>query len=383
MNQNSNKVAFDIILKGSKEFYPNLNNKKYLILKVDDEPKQNFMSDIFEKFIQNQNKNINQNHWIGIDFEFNKVRKAERDVALMQINLENDSDTAYIFVLYPPELNKRSHDLLLKLITHKQIYKILHGAESLDIPYLFDQLLIETNLIDGLCTNFYDTRFLCDYYHIEKNIQGRCSIYYLLLEQKIITQEKFDELEKIEEKTGPIYLVTIDIHKLGFHVLRYSLYDVIYLPELIRKFIQMGWTYSHLVPEVTCMINKYKRYPDNKLVQLEKLINSMNLYFIYESEKIILMNEIWEIYNVTIEEKYLIKIQQIPYFKKIIEIVMKFVIYQNICSNLKVYMNKKELIKDINWDEYWEEINKYPHFKKSISFYNHLIKIDISNRITK
>jgi hypothetical protein len=112
-------MNWNLKLKGSNEFYPKLNNKTYLVLKVDDEQKQNFMSDIFIKFIENQNKNINQNHMIGIDFEFNKVRKGERDVALMQINIENDSDTAYIFVLYPPELTNSNHNILIKLITHR------------------------------------------------------------------------------------------------------------------------------------------------------------------------------------------------------------------------------------------------------------------------
>lgn len=374
-------MNWDLTLKGSKEFYPSLNNKKYMVLKVDNVSKQTYMADTFVKFIENQNKNINKNHIIGIDFEFNKVRKGERDVALMQINMENDLDVAYIFILYPPELNKRTHDLLIKLITHKQIFKILHGAESLDIPYLFGQLLINKNLIDGFCSNFYDTRFLCDYYHIEKNIQGRCSIYYLLLEQQIITKEKFDELEKIEEKTGPIYLITIDIHKLGFHVLRYSLYDVIYLPELIRKFLQMSWPYTNLVPEVTCMINKYKRDSTNKFNEFDKIINSMNLYFIYEGNNRISLNEIWEIYNVTIKEKYLVKVQQIPYFKKFIEMIMKFVIYQNLNKYFEIWVNKKDLLKNINWKQLWNEIELYKNFKKSINYYNNLIKTDIENRI--
>jgi hypothetical protein len=372
-------MNWDLTLKGSNEFYPNLNKKTYFILKVDNEQKQNFMSDIFNKFIENQNKNINQIHYIGIDFEFNKVRKTERDVALMQINLENDSNDAYIFVLYPPELTQQNHKILIKLITHKQIYKILHGAESLDVPYMFDQLLIDKKLINEFCSNFYDTRFLCDYYHIENNIQGRCSIYYLLLEHKIITKEKFDELEKIEEKTGPIYLITINIHKLNFHVLRYSLYDVIYLPELIKKFLKMDLAYTKLVPEVTTMINKYKRNPNNKFNKLEKLVNLMNLYFIYENNNRILLNEIWDIYNVTIEEKYLVKIQLIPYFKKFIEIIMKFVIYQNLNNHLKIYINKKDLIGNINWDEYWDEINI--NFKEIVNNYNQLVKTDIENRV--
>lgn len=374
-------MEWDLTLKGNKEFYPKLNNKIYLVLKIDNEQKQNFMSEIFNKFIKNQNKNINQYHMIGIDFEFNKIRKGERDVALMQINLENDSSTSYIFILYPPDLTPINHSTLIKLITHKQIYKILHGAESLDIPYVFNQLLIKKDLIDGFCSNFYDTRFLCDYYHIEKNIQGRCSIYYLLLEQQVITKKKFDELEKIEEKTGPIYLINIDIYKLGIHVLRYSLYDVIYLPELFRKFLNMSWAYTNLIPEVTCMINKYKRDPNNKFNELEKLVNSMNLYFIYENGSRILFNEIWEIFNMTVEENYLVKIQQIPYFKKIIEIIIKFIIYQHLSKYFKVYINKKDLLYNINWGQWWNEINFYPNLKKLLDHYNTLIKYDIENRI--
>lgn len=367
-------MGWDLKLKGTTEFYPKLNNKTYLVLKVKNEQKQNFMSDIFIKFIKNQEKNINENHMIGIDFEFNKVRKGDKDVALMQINIENNSHNAYIFILYPPELTILNHNILIKLITHKQISKILHGSESLDIPYVFNQLLIKKELIDGFCSNFYDTRFLCDYYHIERNIKGRCSIYNLLLEQQIITNEKFDELEKIEDKTGPIYLINIDVHNLDFHMLRYSLYDVIFLPELLVKFINMNWIYSDLIPEVTCMIYKYKRDTDNNFNKLEKIINSMNLYFIYDGNKKSSLNEIWKIYNENIEDKYLSKIQQIPYFKKFITMIMKFIIYQNIFKYFKVQINKKEIIKNINWDIWWQEINQYKNLKKILGDYNILIR---------
>jgi hypothetical protein len=374
-------MKWDLKLKGSDEFYPKLNNKNYLILKVDNEKKQTFMSDIFIKFIENQNKNIIQKHMVGIDFEFNKVRKGDRDVALMQINIENNLDTAYIFILYPPELTKPNYNILIKLITHKQIYKILHGAESLDIPYVFNQLLIKKELIDGFCSNFYDTKFLCDYYHIEKNTEGKCSIYNLLLEQKIISGKQFDELEKIEDKTGPIYLINIDIHNLEFHMFRYSLYDVIFLPELLKKFINMNWEYTNLIPEATSIINKYKRDPNNIFYQLEKIINSMNLYFIYEGKTIISLNNIWEIYNVIIEEKYLSKIQLIPYFKKFTIMLMKFIIYQNLLKYFKVWINKKQTVTNINWKQWWKEINQYHNLKKILDNYNNLIIIDIENRI--
>ena len=73
-------------------------------------------------------------------------------------------------------------------------------------------------------------------------------------------QKKFDELEKIEEKTGPIYLIHINIYKLKFDVLRYSLYDVIYLPELIKKILKTNNIYiTKIIPQISCLVNKYKR----------------------------------------------------------------------------------------------------------------------------
>ena len=84
-------MEFDLILHGKYEFTQNTNNKKYNILKIDSVNKIELMNIIFNHFIDNQNKSIHEKHFIGIDFEFNKIRKGERDVALMQINLENNS----------------------------------------------------------------------------------------------------------------------------------------------------------------------------------------------------------------------------------------------------------------------------------------------------
>jgi hypothetical protein len=126
-------------------------------------------------------------------------------------------------------------DILIKLITNEYMIKIIHGGESLDIPYLFDQVLKDKNLIYSFCKNLFDTKYLCEYAHIEKNMTGKCSIYYLLEEYKIVTHQKIVDLESIEEKTGPIYLINIDIHKMNFDIFRYSLYDVLFLPDLIKK----------------------------------------------------------------------------------------------------------------------------------------------------
>jgi hypothetical protein len=377
-------MKFDLILKGTKEFFPGLNNKTYYVLKVDSPGKIQWTSNFFIQFITNAKLNQTK-HYLGIDFEFNKIGKGDRDVALMQINLESDdSNEGYIIVIYPPELPSEDLDILIKLICEPIIIKILHGAESLDIPYMFNQLVKNNKLIDGLCTNFYDTKFLCDYSHISKKKQGRCSIYYLLTENNVITQEKFDELENIENLTGPIYLIHIDIHSMSHDVFRYSLYDVLYLPELIKKYVVKGIEYNKIIPQITCLINKYKRNIEPDFYVFEKIINTLNINYIYDSDSnsTILLNEIWEFYYYTISDKlgYLNNIKEIPNFKHFFEIITKMIIYSHVIKILKVQKTKKETIhlREDYLMRLFIWLNKYPEINSLMKEYSQIVLTDIN-----
>ena len=354
-------MKFDLILYGKNEFYLKLNNKTYNILKVDNLEKENYMISIFKEFMKTKG-------YIGIDFEFNKVRKGDRDVALLQLNLENDNDIAYIFVLYPPELKENNKQVLIDLLTEPKLIKILHGAESLDIPYLFNQLLITKDNINKFCNNFFDTKFLCDYKNIMTGVQKKCSIYYLLRDNNVITNEKFEELEKIEDITGPIYLIHIDIHNLDHNVFRYSLYDVIYLPELIKKFINIP-IYNDVIPEVSCLINKYKRNIEPEFNELESIINSMNMYFI---EDRIILKDIWEYIFYTTNSE-MINLFEINYFKKFFEIITKFIVYFNISKHHVIYKNNKQKLGLLKLDKYFIWLSKYYSFNKLVNEYNKLI----------
>ena len=89
-------MKYDIILNGKNEFNIN-NNKIYKILKIDNIKKKNKMIKKIFFFIKNQNNFIKDKHYIGIDFEYNKVSKSERQISLMQINIENNNNIEYIF----------------------------------------------------------------------------------------------------------------------------------------------------------------------------------------------------------------------------------------------------------------------------------------------
>lgn len=377
-----NDIKWNLILSGKKEFYPGLNSKTYYILKVDNEVNINHMNNIIKKF-NLSSKDISNKHYLGIDYEFNKVSKTDREVALMQINLENDSNDGYIFVLYPPELSKENNQILLDLLTNTKIIKILHGSESLDIPYLFNQLLITKENIDNFCHGFYDTKYLCDYYHIESGVKGKCSIYNLLGDNKVITEKKIIELEKIEQKTGPIYLVEIKIHNMSDDILKYAFYDVIFLPELLKKFLSKSIVYTHIIPNISCLINNYKRNIEKDYLFLEEFIQSMNMNFLFDGYRIILLKDIWETYYWIMNDKnkYFENLKEIHYFKKFFETVTKFVVYYNIMKFFKVYKNKQDLADKINWEKYYNWLSKYPHINKIIKEYDNEVNKDLKSII--
>ena len=69
---------------------------------------------------------------------------------------------------------------------------------------------------------------------------------------KVISQDKLEELLG-NEMIGPIYDIIIDVNKLSHALLKYTIYDVLFLPSLIKKF-PSTLLYNKLVPQLT-MIN--------------------------------------------------------------------------------------------------------------------------------
>jgi len=363
---------YNLILKGNEELKIS-NNKIYNILVVINDIQENFMYEIFDIFLSD-NKNIN---YMGIDFEFNKVSKTHKDVALMQICLYNNDKNVYIFIINPNNLFNKNK--LIMLLIKNNIYKILHGAESLDIPYIFSQLLISNNYIDLFCNSFYDTKYLCDYYNAYYNIKNSCSIYDLLLNHDIITKDKYHELYKIEEDMGPIYLIKIDINNLSDKLLKYSLYDVLYLPELIIKLLSYGDMYKYTIPQMANLVNKYKKDINNKFNEIEKKINMMNIYYIYYDNKRYLLNDIWLLYyNIIISFNNDIQLlNNINYFKNSIKIISKIFIYLAISRKFKIYKSKNIIFNKHIIRDYYDWIKSYSYIYELFIYYYNDIYNDI------
>ena len=323
----------------------------------------------------------------------------------MQLNLENDAQIGYIFILYPPNLKKKHYTILLKLLTVPKIIKVLHGSESLDIPYIFNQLLVKKSYINKFCKNFYDTKIICDYVNLLNNYQPKksCSIYDFLLHNNIITKNQINKLDKIEENMGPIYLIHINIQELApkqsfetnssldefkdcskqelnNNLLQYALYDVLYLPQLIFKYIDNIW--CNLISELLSLINQYKKHIDDTFNQLTLIINKLNNTFIYSNMHKYNLNIIWDIYFLAITDNdNIIILKDINYFKNCIKLLTKFVVYANLNSKFDIYENKYIKLKKQDFTYYFNWLKSYPNLYNLFYDYYKLISLDFDNWI--
>lgn len=308
------------------------NKKTYKIFVAKNNEKIILMIKYFNYFIELKSKK-----YIGIDLEFNKVSKYDRDVALIQINLEiENNNNGTIFVLDPRILNNEQKNILIKLLTTPEITKIIHGGESLDIPYLYNQLFDnEIELINNFSQNLYDTKYLCEYNHILNNKKGKCSIYDLYKEYNVVTTEKYNYLSNIENITGPIYLVHIEINKMSSKVLEYAVYDVLYLVSLYKK-IQN----HEIISELARLIFYFKRIEDDNYEKISKIVKKYNNYFVIVNEENVKLIDFYYFIIYTVDDKFLLNSLSITYFKSFLETMYKYIIFCAVSNKYTIYKDK-------------------------------------------
>lgn len=168
--------------------------------------------------------NTNNIRYISIDYEYNKGK-----IRLGQFCI-NVNNIKYIFIFDPRMFNKNQEEDLINILINQNIKKILHGSETLDLPYILFELIKNKNKNILFLQTLIDTRMLCEY---AKNVNQRCSIYYALLNTDLINQEKYNKLDSIEKSLGPNkFIIDWTITKLSKNKINYALYDVFYLEEL-------------------------------------------------------------------------------------------------------------------------------------------------------
>ena len=357
--------------------YKKINNKKYFkqnikkeynIYLCDKVDKINKMVSFFKNTIQKNKKLI-----IGIDFEFNNINN-KREIALCQMNIE-DHNNGNIFIFYPPDLNNNQMKIFKNLLTNGNFLKILHGGESLDIPYLFNNILLTKEDRINFCNNLIDTRYLCEYYFLKnKIVDFKCKINSILLKLDIIDKKIFDYLLDVEDKMGPIYNIIIDVNKLNELILIYTVTDVLYLPQLYLQFNKKN--NLNLIKYIT----SYSLIEKDTLKKNNEILNKFNNYYIKSiNYKLSLSWLFYQIKYMIEDENYKILIN-INFFKKFFDYFVKYYVFEQVINNYEIWKNKNEKVNEIDIINF-NIIKNNIYFKKLEIYIENILKKSIKEML--
>lgn len=339
------------------ELAGNKSDNYYLVYLTNNEDSFNILK-VFLLFYYVNIRLFDGKKYLGLDFEFNT-----KVVALMQINFEQINldlfKQSFIFLFDPNQFSKNWKAILRdNILCYDNVYKILHGSDSLDTPFIYNELLEgDKDKIVKFNNYFIDTKFLCEYNYYSKDLpKGKCKIYYILQDIGVITEKKFKLILENEEKMGPIYDIIINVNTLSKHLIDYTLYDVLFLPYFVTKFESILEEYEMIVKMIQIVFldkkNIIELYPKDE-------INKMNNYIVFIKKRYRLndlFNKIIEQFKV--EYKYLKYILSINYLKSTILMILKFEFYKLISINNKVYMKSSKDSKYL----YDNRINNYKSY---------------------
>uniref|UniRef100_A0A6C0C8G1 3'-5' exonuclease domain-containing protein n=1 Tax=viral metagenome TaxID=1070528 RepID=A0A6C0C8G1_9ZZZZ len=232
--------------------------------------------------------------YVGIDFEY-----THHKIKLAQINFEHKSDDrSIIMIIGPTELEKVMLENFINMIMrNNHCKKILHGSDSLDYPYIRDEMLDkdESRIIE-FTNSMVDTRFICEYYKLSRDeaSDNKCSLYDAFVYFGVITQEKLDQFNTMVENMGHPNDRVWDIHNLSKAQELYVQYDVLFLKYFYFKMISMATNdgktsadkkkildlYKHVIYELTQFIYLENSLITTLLVQCKEEVDPCNNYMI-------------------------------------------------------------------------------------------------------
>jgi hypothetical protein len=313
---------------------------------------------LFKKIIKLYNEN-DIRKIIGIDFEFEKVSKENKNVSLIQINYENSSNIGHIFVFNPNTLNKKQINILIKFICSRRIIKIIHGGESLDIPYLLDNLFNKNNsIIKKFLKNLIDTKFICQHLNLSK-----CGIYDLLLNFGVINKTTFNDLNNLNDDIGPIHEITLNIETINKNKKyeEYVINDVIYLPLLYYQIKKKLDNELNIIKELTNISYLIKHNIISYFNDIYIKINEMNNYFIIINKNKMKLIDIFYYYYYY-DKPLLLKYNNVTYFNQFIQTAIKYMVYKNISNNYIIYKSNKVITN--NKISFNKILLKFPNIKE-------------------
>jgi hypothetical protein len=300
---------------------------------------------------------INEHSILCIDCEYSRSRKIELIQLGFECSVINDNALNFIFIINPYIFNNVNLSLFIDMIfLNKNIDKIMHGADALDIPHIFDELFnMDVDKIKKFTHTLIDTRFMCEYYKNSKKEEKICNIYEALKSINVITDDRYDYLKNTQDSRGPIQDILWDIHKLSsFHV-KYALYDVIFLKPLLYNILKMAkkteYTNAYKYIPQLIQFNLIEKYSTSTIIiPVKKEVDIANNYIIRTNGE---NNTLISIYNklivdITLKETQinLSFIYGVNLLKTTFAIFAKRVIYHILCTKFKVWKKRNDRYYD-------------------------------------
>lgn len=332
---------------------------------------------------------------VGIDFEFLTSNNV-RTVSIMQINFETIGDAKietkdYLWMVNPYELDDYQMNLLIELLmVNNKIRKILQGAESQDLPYVYDIMLSGNHdLVYEFSSMLFDTKLMCEYQRtLNKDPldKVRCSIYEAEKYFGVITEQKFEDLEKNYASMGSPSDIAWDIRKINKGQITYALNDVLCLPRygevlfdlLYSQRPELSTTYFYIFEVIrfgfmearnqsnikiycksdTDIINNYLIMHKGSNVTLQ------SIYISVITDMVIRLDENGKlINNEYIKEADFIDINIISGIsatKNMLVSIYKYIIYNNVATNFQVLVKRGQVFKNIlSKENLFDLIKKY------------------------
>lgn len=348
--------TFEVIIENvhSLSSYKNKNNLNKLVNFFTIKVVTEHMLKLFVAYSVYYYIKHNKNKKIGFDFEFN-----QGDIALWQIAYyikTHQNKICYMFVIDPHILIEYKSIIITTVFT-SPIKKIVHGADSLDLPYIFNNFFgKDIKLINKFIEKMSDTRFLCEYVKLRANEENKkCSIYDALNYFKVISDSEHEDLNKLTKSMGPIQDVNWDLKSMSSHHLKYAMYDVLFLERFLKNIYKMGEKIGITKKElnVVSQIDRFYSYEKYGILEVlqesKQIVDTVNNYFILKTVDSTQIKLI-DIYDKVIaylatntKLSNFLKTIEINNFKKFITIVLKRIVYVLVSESYQIYENKKTI----------------------------------------
>lgn len=359
-------------IKSSDEF-KNDGNDTYFIIKTNTDVLIKMMI-AYTVFYLLDSVHSKKKLLIGLDYEFNM-----RKIALCQAGFFPKRKHKYIFIHDPNMLTQDQQNVLTKTMYTSPIYRIVHGSDSLDIPYLFSEVFKQdTEKILNFAKTVIDTRFLCEYFKLYTNhTDNKCSIYDALMFFNVITKEKYDDLQNVNVGMGPVQDVNWNVRNMSSFHLKYAMYDVLFLKQFVMGIVKESEKINrdlryhiYFLIELTRFIYFEKNGVSDLLQKTKTLIDPINNYFVTTTTGNITLIEIYtKLVNNLVTYPHnlpIAKLMGINYFKSALTFLIKRFVYSVATNKYKTYINKKTTFNDkIQIDDVYDTFNKL-HLNKLI-----------------